>query len=139
MVNCPACAAAMSDESRYCSVCGARLSAPLAPLIEPSAAGSETKQTLIPSGPPSAPSPAALLEPPRFGPGTTLAGHYRIVSDLGKGGMGEVYQVLDVKLGREDEIPNHTDPKSGKAPCQQEGPCRGQAWTAAGAGMGRPP
>ncbi|MBU0617456.1 MAG: protein kinase, partial [Planctomycetes bacterium] len=91
MSTCPACSRDVPQGSRYCPSCGAAL-------IE----GEEARHStvVVDSSMLAADDTPDSIDHGSFLPGTIIAERYRIVGLLGKGGMGEVYRVDDLKLGQ---------------------------------------
>ncbi len=99
MRRCPSCSREAPDDGRFCPACGAALD---------SASWSPTRTALRPpdtsAGAVVDPGAARVSPyealPGRFLPGALVAGRYRVIGLIGKGGMGEVYRADDLKLGQ---------------------------------------
>jgi serine/threonine protein kinase/tetratricopeptide (TPR) repeat protein len=83
-VTCPRCRLSNPDTSRFCADCGTQL--PPAKEIRP-----EVTETLETSA-------------RELTTGSTFAGRYQVIEELGKGGMGKVYRAVDKKLNEEVAI-----------------------------------
>lgn len=77
-MKCPKCHVENPSESTFCSKCGTQISLG----AELSASPTETLQTPV----------------KELTTGSLFAGRYEVIEELGKGGMGKVYKVLDTKI-----------------------------------------
>ena len=92
MFACPSCTAENSEASKFCSECGAALKLEYEATVMHGIADHAMDGS-------ADSSPSDSSHHGRFLPGTKVADRYRIVSLVGKGGMGEVYRADDLKLG----------------------------------------
>ena len=83
-IKCPKCQAENPETKQFCGDCGTQL--PSSRDIHPEV--TETLQTPI----------------KELTTGSTFAGRYQIIEELGKGGMGRVYRAVDKKLNEEVAI-----------------------------------